>query len=88
MTQPMRKKDERAELVNQSVIPGDFVNALESSRQRIVEEEVSMVLGADPYQRSEARTNYRNDHRERQEPLGTGICPVNISIPKLRKDST
>ena len=31
MTQPKRKKDERAELVNQSVIPGDFVNALESS---------------------------------------------------------
>ena len=69
MTQPKRKRDERAELVKliQSVIPGDYVKVLESSIQRIVEEEVSMVLGAAPYQRSEARTNYRNGYRERIE---------------------
>ena len=87
MTQPKRKKDEKAELVKliQSVIPGDFVKVLENSIQRIVEEEVSMVLGADPYQRSESRTNYRNGYRERKEALGTGVGPVNISIPKLRK---
>ena len=71
----------------QPVISGDFVNALDSSRQRIVEKEVSIVPGADPYQRSGARTNYRNGYRERKEPLGTGIGPVNISIPKLRKGS-
>ena len=87
MTQPKRKKDEKAELVKliQSVIPGNFVKVLENSIQRIVEEEVSIVLGADPYQRSEARTNYRNGYRGRKEALGTGIGPVNISIPKLRK---
>ena len=86
MTQPKRKKDEKAELVKliQSVIPGDFVKVLENSIQRIVEEEVSMILGADLYQRSEARSNYRNGYRERKEPFSTGIGPVDISMPKLR----
>ncbi len=46
-----------------------------------------MILGANPYQRSAKRTNYRNGYRERKEPLVTGIGPVNISIPKLRKGS-
>ena len=46
-----------------------------------------MILGANPYQRSAKRTNYRNGNRERKEPLVTGIGPVNISIPKLRKGS-
>ena len=69
MTQPKRKKDEKADLVKliQSVVPGDFVKVLENSIQRIVEEEVSMVLGADPYQRSEARTNYRNGSSPSQQ---------------------
>jgi len=89
MTQPNRKKDERADLVKliHSAIPGEFIKVLENSIQRIVEEEVSLVLGADPYQRSETRTNYRNGYRERKEPLSTGIGNVNISIPKLRKGS-
>ncbi len=89
MTQQKRKKDEKAELVKliQSVIPGDFVKVLEHSIQRIVDEEVSMILRAYPYQRSAKRTNYRNGNRERKEPLVTGIGPVNISIPKLRKGS-
>lgn len=89
MTQPKRKKVERAELVKliHSAIPGDFVKVLENSIQRIVEEEVSLVLGAGPYQRSETRTNYRNGYRERKEALSTGIGNVKISIPKLRKGS-
>ncbi len=87
MTQQKRKNDGKAELVKliPSVNPGDCVKVLEHSIQRIVEEEVSMILGADPYQRSAKRTNYRNGYRERKEPLVTG--PVNISIPKLRKGS-
>ena len=84
-----KKKDGKAELVKliPSVNPGDFVNVLENSIQRIAEEEVSMILGADPYQRSAKRTNYRNGYRERKEPLVTGTGPVNIGIPKLRKGS-
>jgi len=89
MAQPKRKKDKQAELVKliQTIIPGDFVKVLEHSIQHIVEEEVSMILGADPYQRTAERTNYRNGYRERKEPLVTGIGPLNISIPKLRKGS-
>ncbi|MEN6444440.1 MAG: transposase [Candidatus Cloacimonas sp.] len=89
MAQPKRKKDEQAELVKliQLLIPGDFAKVLEHSIQRIVEEEVSMKLEAKPYQRTAKRTNYRNGYRERKEPLVTGIGPVNISIPKLRKGS-
>jgi len=89
MTQQKRKNDGKAELVKliPSVNPGDCVKVLEHSIQRIVEEEVSMILGADPYQRSAKRTNYRNGYRERKEPLVTGTGPVNISIPKLRKGS-
>ena len=87
MTQQKRKNDGKAELVKliPSVNPGDFVKVLENSIQRIAEEEVSMILGADPYQRSAKRTNYRNGYRERKEPLVTGIGPVNISIPKGKK---
>jgi len=89
MTQPKRKKDERAELVKlfRSVEPGDFVKVLENSIQRIIEAEMSSILGAEPYQRSEHRTNYRNGYRERKEPLSTGLGPINLSIPKLRNGS-
>jgi len=89
MTQPKRKKDGKAELVKiiQSAIPGDFVKVLEHSIQSIIETELSAILGAEPYQRVDDRTNYRNGYRERKEPLSTGLGPVNLSIPKLRSGS-
>ena len=88
MTQPKRKKDGKAELVKiiQSAIPGDFVKVLEHSIQSIIETELSAILGAEPYQRVDDRTNYRNGYRERQD-LATGLGPVPIKIPKLRKGS-
>ena len=51
MTQPKRKKDEKAELVKlfQSIMPGDFLKVLEHSIQRIIEAELSAILGAEPY---------------------------------------
>ena len=69
MTQPKRKKDERAELVKlfRTVLPGDFVKVLENGIQSIIEAELSSILGAEPYQRVEGRTNYRNGYRERKE---------------------
>ena len=56
MTQPKRKKDERAELVKlfRTVLPGDFVKVLENGIQSIIEAELSSILGAEPYQRVEA----------------------------------
>jgi len=89
MTQPKRKKDERAELVKlfRTVLPGDFVKVLENGIQSIIEAELSSILGAEPYQRVEGRTNYRNGYRERKEPLSTGLGPISVSIPKLRNGS-
>ncbi|MCK9332162.1 MAG: transposase, partial [Candidatus Cloacimonetes bacterium] len=89
MTQPRRKKDERAELVKlfRTISPGDFAEVLEHSIQSIIETELSARLGAEPYQRVEDRTNYRNGYRERKEPLSTGLGPVSVSIPKLRSGS-
>jgi len=89
MTQPKRKKDEQAELVKlfRSMVPGEFVKVLENSIQRIIEAELSSILGAEPYQRVAGRTNYRNGYRERKEPFSTGLGPVNLSIPKLRNGS-
>ncbi len=86
MTQPKRKKDERAELVKlfRTALPGDFVKVLESGIQSIIDAELTARLGAEPYQRVESRTNYRNGYRERKEPLSTGLGPISVSIPKLR----
>ena len=81
MTQPKRKKYERAELVKmfRTVLPGDFVKVLGNGIQSIIE--------AEPYERVEGRTNYRNGYRERKEPLSTGLGPISVSIPKLRNGS-
>jgi len=89
MTQPKRKKEEMAEFVKlfKSIMPGDFLKVLEYSIQRIMEAELSAILGAEPYQRTGSRTNYRNGYRERKEPLRTGLGSINLSIPKLRSGS-
>lgn len=89
MTQPKRKKDERAELVKifRTLEPGNFVKVLENSIRSIIEVELSAILGAEPYQRVSGRTNYRNGYRKRKEPLNTGLGPISISIPKLRNGS-
>jgi len=89
MTQPKRSKNEVAEIVKliQETVPGDFVKVLESSIHRIIEAELSNQLGAGHYERNVARTNYRNGYRERKEPLSTGIGPIDVSIPKLRRGS-
>jgi len=62
MTQPKRKKDERAELVKlfRTMLPGELVKLLEIGIQSIIETELSSILGAEHYQRVEGRTNYRN----------------------------
>ena len=89
MTQPRRKKDERAELVKlfRTIAPGDFAEVLEKGIRNIIEAELSARLGAAPYQRSEHRNNYRNGYRERKEPLSTGLGPISVNIPKLRNGS-
>ncbi len=89
MTQPKRSKNEMAEIVKliHEAVPGDFVKVLGQGIQSIIEAELSARLGAEPYERVEGRTNYRNGYRERKEPLSTGLGPISVSIPKLRSGS-
>ena len=58
---------------------------LEHSLQRLIELEASAVIGADPYERTDARTTHRNGHRSRL--LDTGVGRLELQVPKLRVGS-
>ena len=53
--------------------------------QALIEVEVSEQIGAQPYERSPARTNQRNGYRERMYETRVGEVP--LRIPKLRHGS-
>jgi putative transposase len=64
----------------------DLIRAsVELVLQALIEAEVSGVIGAEPYARSDERTNYRNGHRPRL--LSTKAGDVELKIPKLRSGS-
>ena len=53
--------------------------------QALIEAEATEVIGADRYERSEARTNQRNGSRDRL--MTTKAGDVGLRIPKLRRGS-
>ncbi len=53
--------------------------------QELIETELSALIGAGRYERSEDRTNERNGHRSRV--LTTKAGDVDLAIPKLRRGS-
>ena len=53
--------------------------------QALIEAEAAEAIGADPYERTESRTNWRNGSRERL--LSTKAGDVDLKIPKLRRGS-
>ena len=53
--------------------------------QELIETEVSALIGAGRYERSDDRTNERNGHRSRT--LTTKAGDVELAIPKLRRGS-
>jgi transposase-like protein len=53
--------------------------------QELIEAELSASIGADRYERTEARTSERNGHRPRV--LSTKAGDVELAIPKLRRSS-
>jgi len=89
MTQRKVKKNEDEELVKLIQQTGDdkFLKLFLTSMQAIIEAEVSHILGAEPYERTEERNNYRNGYRKRKMPLKTSLGDIEISIPKLRQGS-
>ena len=58
---------------------------LEPVLQALIEAEATEVIGAEPHQRTESRTNQRNGTRPRL--LSTKAGDVELSIPKLRRGS-
>lgn len=59
--------------------------SVEMMLQALIDAEATSVIGAEPHERSESRTNQRNGSRSR--PLTTKAGDVDLSIPKLRKGS-
>jgi transposase-like protein len=53
--------------------------------QQLIETELSSVIGADRYERTDTRVTERNGHRPRL--LSTKAGDVELAIPKLRKGS-
>jgi transposase-like protein len=64
----------------------DFLKqAAQVVAQMLIEHEADGVVGAGPYQRSEARRNYRNGYRPRE--WDTRLGTLELQIPKLRQGS-
>jgi transposase-like protein len=64
----------------------DFLReSLKVVTQLLMEAEVAQAIGAQKYERSEGRENYRNGYRERR--WETRVGEIQLSIPKLRRGS-
>ncbi|WEH12048.1 IS256 family transposase [Alicyclobacillus fastidiosus] len=62
----------------------DFLKeGLKILTQAVMDVEVSSLIGAERYERSEKRSNSRNGHRERE--WDTRVGTIDLQIPKLRK---
>lgn len=62
----------------------DFLKAMvEKVCQRIMEDEMTMFLGADPHERTEDRVGYRNGYKPRI--LRTRVGELNLMVPKDRE---
>ena len=68
---------------------GDLTDPIRQSLQwvlqALIEAEATAFIGAEPHQRTDARTNQRNGHRPRL--LSTPAGDVELAIPKLRSGS-
>uniref|UniRef100_UPI000A974611 transposase n=1 Tax=Alicyclobacillus acidiphilus TaxID=182455 RepID=UPI000A974611 len=64
----------------------DFLKeGLKVLTQAVMEAEVSSLIGAERYERSDKRTNSRNGYRTRE--WDTRVGTIDLQIPKLRKGS-
>jgi len=59
-----------------------FRRLLEDALQELIDAELAAQIGADRYQRSESRSNYRNGGRPRT--LSTPAGDLELRIPKLK----
>lgn len=62
----------------------DFLKgALVAFLNQVMAVEIGQLVGAEPHERADGRTNQRNGYRERR--LDTRVGTVDLAIPKLRK---
>lgn len=76
------------ELVGKLLCEGnpDFLQgALVAILKQVMAVEVGQLVGAEPHERNEERSNQRNGYRDR--PFDTRVGTVDLAIPKLRKGS-
>lgn len=61
----------------------DFLqDAVRMMAQALIELEASMVIGAEPYERSEGRKTHRNGYRERAWDTRVGTLPLRVPKPR------
>ena len=61
----------------------DFLrDILEATLQRLLEEEITSHLRADPHERTEARTGYRNGDRARQHKTRVGTLTLLVPMDR------
>ena len=70
----------REALVDQ---PGFLRDILQATLQRLLEEEITLHLNADPHERTEERRGYRNGYRPRQ--LKTRVGTLQLLVPLDRE---
>ncbi len=66
----------------QGVDPTFLRDGLRLLAQELMEAEVTQLIGASPYERTEARSNSRNGYRDRE--WDTRVGTLELQIPKLR----
>ena len=63
-------------------VDGQVKNAVEDVLNDIMESEAKALAGAEAYERTDARRDYRNGHRKRK--LQTRVGEVELNVPRLR----
>jgi transposase-like protein len=68
-----------------SPLAAGLASILTEAIQELIEAELTARIGAEPHERTLARTNLRNGHRDRL--VATPAGDLELKIPKLRKGS-
>src|SRR5690606_4996364 len=63
--------------------PDFFRDIIQVALQRLLEEEITLHLNADPHERTEERRGYRNGYRSRQ--LKTRVGTLSLLVPMDRE---
>jgi transposase-like protein len=69
----------------QGVDPSFLRDGLKLLAQELMEAEVTQLIGAAPYERTEGRLNSRNGYRDRE--WDTRVGTLELQIPKLRQST-